>query len=127
MPYAPALNVASKSPRCRGGNARLRARKSPDSQMGPTTSTFVVPGISASIIGRRRRQTRGRGGRPDAMERIVERWPDEIVHGTVLDDKMLAAGIFRVNDARQQNARIADDEPHPAPESACTRPVSRPA
>ena len=44
------------------------------------------------------------------MERIVQRRTNQIVHGGVLDDVVLAARLLIVQDAADQQAGVADDE-----------------
>ena len=45
------------------------------------------------------------------MMRVVERRPDQVVHGRVDDHEGLARAFLDVDDARDENARIAGDQP----------------
>ncbi len=45
----------------------------------------------------------------DRVDGLVERGADEVVHGGVHDDENFVAIAFDVENAREQNARGADD------------------
>ena len=84
------------------GRARSRAKKSPDSQTGPTTSTRV-----------RRLRCRLSGwllDGDDLVVGVVERGADEVVHGGVGDDEGFGAVLLDVEDAGEEGSGLGDDE-----------------
>ena len=78
--------------------ARSCARKSALSHTGPT------------ICQRRAGTSRGRTAL-DVVPRVVERGTEEVVHRRIDDREVALAAGLEVQDARQQHARIADQEP----------------
>src|SRR5882672_2714206 len=44
------------------------------------------------------------------MKRFVERRPNQVIHGRVLNDKILAARFLRVDNPTQQDSGVADNE-----------------
>ena len=42
---------------------------------------------------------------------VIKRRADQIIHRGVHDDKILPARAFHIFDARDENARVADDKP----------------
>ncbi len=97
MPYAPASSSASRSPGSTGASFRSRAKKSPVSHTGPTTSTV-----------RARPATRLDGH--NLVVRLVERGADEVVHRRIRDDECLAAVPLHVQHARHQRSRLRDEK-----------------
>ena len=85
--------------RLHGGRARSRAKKSPDSQTGPTTSTFPFALLARGLLDGQ-----------DLVVGLVERGADEVVHAGVGDDEGLGAVLLDVKDAGEQAAGLGDDE-----------------
>src|SRR5439155_16806974 len=52
----------------------------------------------------------GGADRPDAVEGVVQRRPDQVVHGGVLDNEVLAARLLGEDDAADEYAGVADDK-----------------
>src|SRR5262249_5632626 len=48
--------------------------------------------------------------RPNLMMRVIQRWTDEIVHGSVDDNEVLYLAALHEQHARNQNTGIADQE-----------------
>ena len=97
MPYAPASSSATRSPGSTGASLRSRAKKSPDSHTGPTTSTNAPFPPSAA-----REQSRGAPGRARA---------DQIVHGRVGNHESLFAIALHIKHPRQQRAGLRHQKP----------------
>ena len=76
------MQTASRSPGNTFGISRARARKSPDSHTGPTTSAVMVsPAAFAQ--------------RNDLVMRLVERGTDQVVHGRVHDHEFRSPLLLR--------------------------------
>ena len=61
------------------------------------------------------------------MKGVVERRADEIVHAGVDDDEILGLAVLHIDDARHQNAGVADDEPPRLEHQLAAEPREMPA
>ena len=99
---------AIRSPASSRGRSRSSARKSPVSQTGPTTSA-IMRGASAG----------GCTHRPDVVEGVVERRPDQVVHRRVDDDEVLGVAFLHVDDFARPGCRHCRRSAGPARRSPC--------
>ena len=69
---------------------------------------LLAPGDFTFDVGRHRD-----GGlhRPDSMETVVHRRTNQVVHRSVLNDEQFASFSLRIDDAADEDTRVADDEP----------------
>ncbi len=93
------------------GRARSRAKKSPDSQTGPTMSTgwvdFPVGLLDGEYL----------------VVGLVERGADEVVHAGVGDDEGFGAVLFDDEDAGEEGSGLGDDEAAGFQEEVCVYSV----
>src|SRR5205823_3007278 len=98
-----------------GSGSESASYQHPSTRLGPHHSPLQCQEIArfahrADNVGQGpARSRRGFGNGLNLMEGLIERRPNEIVHGRIDNDEGLGFATLKIEDARHQDAGVADD------------------